>query len=88
MSGRGLNLIELSVRSVAADLPCFLQSYLISTSLNQCQMSVSEDMEKTDLLGLIFPDEDPGYGDLFLTEGNNFLDDLLSEKDVCNLHVQ
>ncbi len=51
-------------------------------------MSVSEDMENTDLLGLIFPDEHPGSGDLFLTEGNNLLDDLLSVQDVCNLHVQ
>lgn len=50
-------------------------------------MSVSEDMENTDLLGLIFPDEDPGAGDLFLTEGNNLLDDLLSGHDVRNLHV-
>lgn len=50
-------------------------------------MSVSEDMENADLLGLIFPDEDPGSGDLFLTEGNNLLDDLLSGHDVGNLHV-
>ncbi|XP_043103556.1 cAMP responsive element binding protein 3-like 3 like [Puntigrus tetrazona] len=47
-------------------------------------MSVSEDMENTDLLGLIFPDEDPGSGDLFLTEGNNLLDDLLSEQDMLS----
>lgn len=79
-------------RAVSAQCRCgsalFLIVYLISTSLNQCQMSVSEDMENTDLLGLIFPDEDPGSGDLFLTEGNNLLDDLLSVQDVCNLHVQ
>ncbi len=78
-------------RAVSAQCRCgsaLFQSYLISTSLNQCQMSVSEDMENTDLLGLIFPDEDPGYGDLFLTEGNSLLDDLLSEQDVRNLHVQ
>lgn len=50
-------------------------------------MSVSEDMENTDLLGLIFPDEDPGSSDLFLTEGNNLLDDLLLGHDVRNLHV-
>lgn len=47
-------------------------------------MSVSEDMENTDLLGLIFPDEHPGSGDLFFTEGNNLLDDLLSVQDMLN----
>ncbi|CAM4715808.1 unnamed protein product [Leuciscus chuanchicus] len=46
-------------------------------STRSTEMSVSEDMENTDLLGLIFPDEDPGTGDLFLTEGNDFLEDLL-----------
>lgn len=48
-------------------------------------MSVSEDMENTDLLGLIFPDEDLGSGDLFLTEGNDFLDDLLLGQNVRNV---
>ncbi|KAK9970660.1 hypothetical protein ABG768_026586 [Culter alburnus] len=48
------------------------------------EMSVSEDMENADLLGLIFPDEDPGSGDLFLTEGNNLLDDLLSGHDMLD----
>lgn len=76
------------MRNVAADLPCFMLSYMISASLNRSQMSVSEDMDSTDLLGLIFPDEDPGSADLFLPEGNNLLDDLLLEQDVCNLHVQ
>uniref|UniRef100_A0A673G6D2 Cyclic AMP-responsive element-binding protein 3-like protein 4 n=1 Tax=Sinocyclocheilus rhinocerous TaxID=307959 RepID=A0A673G6D2_9TELE len=62
-------------------------SYFGSRS-SECQMSeVSEDMENTDLLGLIFPDEDPGSGDLFLTEGNNLLEDLLSEQDTLLLQM-
>lgn len=72
-------------RAVSAQCRCgsaLFHIVLFSTSLNQCQMSLSEEMENTDLLGLIFPDEDPGSGDLFLTEGNNLLDDLLSEQDV------
>lgn len=36
-SGRGLNLIELSVRSVTADLPCLICSHLMSTSSFRCQ---------------------------------------------------
>ncbi|XP_051525473.1 cyclic AMP-responsive element-binding protein 3-like [Myxocyprinus asiaticus] len=47
-------------------------------------MSVSEDMDNADLLGLIFPDEDPESDDLFLAEGNNLLDDLLSEQDMLS----
>ncbi|XP_052460024.1 cyclic AMP-responsive element-binding protein 3-like protein 4 [Carassius gibelio] len=47
-------------------------------------MSVCEDMENTDLFGLIFPDEDPVSGDLFLTEGNNLLDELLLEQDMLS----
>ncbi|TRZ01379.1 hypothetical protein DNTS_033765 [Danionella cerebrum] len=47
-------------------------------------MSVSEEIENSDLLGLIFSDGDQGSGDLFLKEGNNFLDDFLSEQDMLN----
>ncbi|XP_056319397.1 cAMP responsive element binding protein 3-like 3 like [Danio aesculapii] len=47
-------------------------------------MSVSEEMENADLLGLIFPDGEPGSGDLFLKEGNNFLDEFFSEQDMLS----
>ncbi|KAK2898725.1 hypothetical protein Q8A67_010143 [Cirrhinus molitorella] len=66
-----------------------MSTYLISAQHHQSQMSVSEDMDSTDLLGLIFPDEDPGSGDLFLPEGNNLLDDLLSEQDIlCGMDTE
>ncbi|XP_056585651.1 cAMP responsive element binding protein 3-like 3 like isoform X2 [Triplophysa dalaica] len=47
-------------------------------------MSVSDDMDNTDLLELIFRDEERGSSDLFLAEANSLLDDLLSEQDMLN----
>ncbi|XP_073723847.1 cAMP responsive element binding protein 3-like 3 like [Misgurnus anguillicaudatus] len=47
-------------------------------------MSVGEDMDNTDLLELLFQNEDRGSSDLFFAEANNLLDDLLSEQDMLN----
>ncbi|KAL7883932.1 hypothetical protein AOLI_G00067020 [Acnodon oligacanthus] len=50
-------------------------------------MSVSEDlpdMDSAELLGLLFQDGDPGPSDLLFTEGNSFIDDLLSEQDMLS----
>lgn len=47
-------------------------------------MSVNDDMDNTDLLELIFRDEERLSSDLFLAEANNLLDDLLSEQDMLN----
>lgn len=48
-------------------------------------MSLMEELQDTDspdLFGLLFPHEDPGDDDLFFSEGNNLMEDLLSEQDV------
>ncbi|XP_065103323.1 cAMP responsive element binding protein 3-like 3 like [Paramisgurnus dabryanus] len=47
-------------------------------------MSVGEDMDNTDLLELLFQNEDRASSDLFFAEANNLLDDLLSEQDMLN----
>lgn len=48
-------------------------------------MSLSEELQDTegpDLFGLLFPDEDAGDDDLFFSDGNNLMEDLLSDQDV------
>ncbi|XP_051509691.1 cyclic AMP-responsive element-binding protein 3-like protein 4 [Myxocyprinus asiaticus] len=60
-----------------------MSTYLVSV-YDQKEMSVSEDMDNADLLGLIFPDENHGSSDLFLAEANNLLDNLLSEQDMLS----
>ncbi|KAG9270593.1 cyclic AMP-responsive element-binding protein 3-like protein 4 [Astyanax mexicanus] len=50
-------------------------------------MSVSDelpDMDSAELMGLLFQDDDPGPSDLLCTDGNNFIDDLLSEQDMLS----
>ncbi|KAI7797694.1 cAMP responsive element binding protein 3-like 3 like [Triplophysa rosa] len=47
-------------------------------------MSVNDDIDNTDLFELIFRDEERGTRDLFLSEANSLLDDLLSEQDMLN----
>ncbi|XP_058245833.1 cAMP responsive element binding protein 3-like 3 like [Hemibagrus wyckioides] len=50
-------------------------------------MSLSEELQDTegpDLFGLLFPDEDTGDDDLFFSDGNNLMEDLLSEQDMLS----
>ncbi|GAA6065163.1 cAMP responsive element binding protein 3-like 3 like, partial [Tachysurus ichikawai] len=47
-------------------------------------MSLSEelqDKEGSDLFALLFPDEHHGDDDFFFSDGNNLMEDLLSEQD-------
>ncbi|XP_062855597.1 cAMP responsive element binding protein 3-like 3 like isoform X2 [Trichomycterus rosablanca] len=50
-------------------------------------MSMSEelpDMEDQDLLGMLFPEEDPQTDDLLLTEAENLINDLFSKQEMWN----
>ncbi|KAK2840553.1 hypothetical protein Q7C36_012132 [Tachysurus vachellii] len=51
------------------------------------KMSLSEELQDTegsDLFALLFPDEHPGDDDFFFSDGNNLMEDLLSEQDMLS----